>query len=48
MKSLYESLLDDEEELIGNSIKDTQNPFIVLANLSDEDWYNEDLVVNII
>lgn len=32
MKTLYESILDDEEALIGNSIKDSQNPFIVLYN----------------
>jgi hypothetical protein len=30
MKSLYESILDDEEELIGRSIKDTQNPFLII------------------
>lgn len=48
MKTLYESILDDEGVLISNSIKDTQNPFIVLANLSDDDWCNEDLVLDII
>ena len=32
MKTLYESILDDEEKLIGNSIKDSKNPFIVLYN----------------
>jgi hypothetical protein len=32
MKTLYESILDDEETLIGNSIEDSQNPFIVLYN----------------
>ena len=31
MKSLYESILDDEEVLISNSIKDTQNPFYMLS-----------------
>ena len=36
MKKLYESILDDEEELIGNSIKDTQNPFRVLKYYYDE------------
>lgn len=30
MKTLYESLLDNEEELIGRSIKDSQNPFLIL------------------
>ena len=29
---IKESILDDEEKLIGNSIKDSQNPFIVLYN----------------
>lgn len=48
MKRLYKSILDDEDVLISNSIKDTQNPFTILANLSDDDWYNEDLVLNII
>jgi len=33
MKSLYESILDDEDTLIGNAIKDSKNPFITLANL---------------
>lgn len=32
MKTLYESILDDEEVLMSNSIKDSQNPFIVLYN----------------
>lgn len=32
MKKLYESILDDEEVLMSNSIKDSQNPFIVLYN----------------
>jgi hypothetical protein len=36
MKTLYESILDDEESLIGNSIKDTQNPFRLLKVKSDE------------
>ena len=36
MKTLYESILDDEESLIGNSIKDTQNPFRVLKIKYDE------------
>lgn len=29
---IKESILDDEESLIGNSIKDSQNPFMVLYN----------------
>lgn len=48
MKTLYESILDDEDTLIGNSIKDSQNPFITLANLSDKDWCNKDIVLDII
>ena len=32
MKSLYESILDDEEVLMSNSIKDSKNPFMVLYN----------------
>ena len=48
MKTLYESILDDEGVLISNSIKDVHNPFIVLANLSDDDWCNEDEVLDII
>lgn len=48
MKTLYESILDDEDVLIGNSIKDTRNPFTILANLSDEDWCNEEIVLDII
>lgn len=30
MKTLYESILDNEEELISRSIKDSQNPFLIL------------------
>lgn len=32
MKTLYESILDNEEVLMSNSIKDSKNPFIVLYN----------------
>ena len=32
MKSLYESILDDEEVLISNAEDDAKNPFIVLYN----------------
>jgi hypothetical protein len=40
MKSLYESILDDEDILIGNAKDDTKNPFILLRNLYDQygDW----------
>ena len=38
MKSLYKSILDDEEVLISNAIKDTNNPFqFVSALISDGD-----------
>jgi hypothetical protein len=33
MKTLYESILDDEDVLIGNAIKDTNNPFQFVSNL---------------
>ena len=33
MKTLYESILDDEDVLISNAIKDTKNPFYFIANL---------------
>ena len=33
MKTLYESILDDEDTLIDNAIKDAKNPFISLVNL---------------
>lgn len=40
MKSLYESILDDEDILIGNAKDDAKNPFILLRNLYDQygDW----------
>lgn len=41
MKTLYESILDDEETLIGNSIKDSQNPFQFVSALMD----NENLLI---
>lgn len=33
MKTLYESILDDEDILISNAIKDTNNPFQFVSNL---------------
>lgn len=48
MKTLYESILDDEEKLIGRSIKDTQNPFLILANLSDSECDNNSIILKII
>lgn len=41
---IRESLLDDEEELIGNSIKDSQDPLNVLASIC-KDKYNEDKIL---
>lgn len=32
MKTLYESILDDEEKLVGDVKKDANNPFLVLYN----------------
>ena len=34
MKTLYESILDDDDILIGNIKKDTDNPFLLLSLLS--------------
>ena len=48
MKTLYESILDDEDILMSNIKKDSDNPFYILANLSEEDKNNEELVLNII
>lgn len=44
MKSLYESILDDEDTLISNSIKDSQDPLNVLASIC-KDKYNEDKIL---
>ena len=40
MKSLYESILDDEDILVGKSIKDSQNPFILIYKLfeGENNW----------
>ena len=48
MKTLYESILDDEDVLIGNIKKDTDNPFLLLSLLSEEDESNEKIVLDII
>ena len=48
MKTLYESILDDDDILIGNIKKDTDNPFLVLSLLSEEDKNNEKIVLDII
>ena len=48
MKTLYESILDDDDILIGNIKKDTDNPFLLLSLLSEEDKSNEKIVLDII
>lgn len=45
MKSLYESILDDEDTLISNSIKDSQDPLKVLVSICN-DKNNEDDILN--
>ena len=42
MKSLYESILDDEDVLISRSIKDSQNPFIILRSEYDSIDFEND------
>lgn len=48
MKHLYESILDDEDVLIGKVKEIAQNPFSRLYNLKPEDWLNEKLLLEII
>jgi hypothetical protein len=49
MKTLYESILDDEEVLIRKTKEIAQNPFSRLYNLRPEDWENnEKLLLEII
>ena len=48
MRTLYESILDDEDVLVGDLKKDIDNPFITLALLGDNEWYNEKIVLDII
>ena len=48
MKTLYESILDDEDILVGDLKKDIKNPFITFVLLSENDWNNEKIVLNII
>lgn len=40
MKTLYESILDDEDVLVGKLIKDSQNPFILIYKLfeGENNW----------
>lgn len=48
MKNLYESILDDEDILIGNIKKDFDNPFQVLALLGENELNNNEIVLDII
>ena len=48
MRTLYESILDDEEVLIDNAIKDVKNPFQVLALLGENELNNNEIVLDII
>ena len=48
MKTLYESILDDEEVLIDNAIKDVKNPFQVLALLGENKLNNNEIALDII
>ena len=48
MKSLYESILDDEEVLIRKTKEIAQNPFSRLYNLKPEEWNNEEILLEII
>jgi hypothetical protein len=48
MKTLYESILDDEDILTGSVKKDIDNPFLLLSLLSEEDKNNEEIVLDII
>ena len=40
MKTLYESILDDEDVLIGNVKKDSKNPFVLLDMLLNQHGEN--------
>lgn len=42
MKTLYESILDNEDILISKSIKDSQNPFIILRSEYDSIDFEND------
>lgn len=48
MKTLYESILDDEDILVGDLKKDVNNPFVTLALLGENEWDNEEIVLDII
>ncbi len=48
MKTLYESILDDEDILIGSVKKDVDNPFQVLTLLGENERNNNEIVLDII
>ena len=48
MKTLYESILDDEDVLIGSVKKDIDNPLQVLALLGENESNNNEMVLDII
>ena len=48
MKTLYESILDDDDILVGDLKKDANNPFVTLALLGENEWDNEEIVLDII
>jgi hypothetical protein len=48
MKTLYESILDDEDVLVGDLKKDANNPFVTLTLLGKNEWDNEEKVLDII
>ena len=48
MKTLYESILDDEDVLIGSVKKDIDNPFQVLTLLGENERNNNEMILDII
>ena len=48
MKSLYESILDDEDVLVNNANNNIKNPFLILASLSDSECDNKSIVLQIL
>ena len=42
MKTLYESILDDEDILVSKSINRSKNPFIILKSIYDNIDFNND------
>lgn len=48
MKTLYESILDDEDVLVDNIEKHIKNPFLILAGLSDSECDKKSIVLQIL